>query len=205
MTTRVMAGIQNTYTKRKLLALSPFPTSQQAINLCRSEESAKANMKSLSNLPAVSYVQTKDQRPFRPSETGRCGSCGRSTHCNGEPCPAIGKQFHNCGENNHFSPCCPKKPKSESTNGGGAKSGGGNQKGTHSGNKQGEHSDRSRVHMKRIFVGNVRAHRRHRPAPTIPVQLRDSTGKLLTTITKTIPDGGAEATVGRMYVLRDLG
>ena len=59
--------------------------------------------------------------------------------------------------------------------------------------------------MKRILVGNVRAHRRHRPAPTIPVQLRDSTGKLLTTITKTIPDGGAEATVGRMYVLRDLG
>ena len=149
----VMAGIRDTDTKRKLLALSLFPTSQQAINICRSEESAKANEKSLSNPPAVSYVQTKSQRPFRPSETGRFGSCDRSTHRNGEPCPAFGKQCHKCGENNHFSPCCPKKPKAEAT------IGGGKQKGTHSGNKQGEHSDQSRVHMKRIVVGNFRAHR----------------------------------------------
>lgn len=59
--------------------------------------------------------------------------------------------------------------------------------------------------MKRIVVGNVRAHRRHRPAPTIPLLLRDAAGKVLTTINETIPDGGAEATVGGMDVLRALG
>jgi hypothetical protein len=59
--------------------------------------------------------------------------------------------------------------------------------------------------MKRIVVGNVRAHRRHRPAPTIPLLLRDAAGKVLTTVSKTIPNGGAEAPVGGMDVLRALG
>ena len=45
LTTRIMAGVRDTETKRKLLALSPFPTVQQTINICRSEESAKANEK----------------------------------------------------------------------------------------------------------------------------------------------------------------
>jgi hypothetical protein len=35
--TRIMAGVHDTETKRKLLALSPFPSAQQAINVCRSE------------------------------------------------------------------------------------------------------------------------------------------------------------------------
>lgn len=35
MATRIMAGIRDTETRRKLLALSPFPTGQQAINICR--------------------------------------------------------------------------------------------------------------------------------------------------------------------------
>ncbi|KAI9560516.1 hypothetical protein GHT06_011451 [Daphnia sinensis] len=93
----------------------------------------------------------------------------------------------------------------EATTGDGASSGGSSKKGAQPGSKQVDHSDRSRVHMKRIVVGNVRAHRRHRPAPTIPLQLRDSTGQLLTTVKITIPGGGAEATVGDMYVLRELG
>jgi hypothetical protein len=56
LTTRIMAGVRDTETKRKLLALSPFPTAQQTINICRSEESAKANEKSLSNPSAISHV-----------------------------------------------------------------------------------------------------------------------------------------------------
>jgi hypothetical protein len=39
------AGIRDSETSRKLLALSPFPTLQHTINICRSEEAAKANEK----------------------------------------------------------------------------------------------------------------------------------------------------------------
>ena len=117
LTTRIMAGVRDTETKRKLLALSPFPTVQQTINICRSEESAKANEKSLSNPPAISHVQTRSHRQPRQTDGGRCGSCGRLAHRTGETSPAIGKQ---CGANNHFSPCCPKKPKVETPDSGGA-------------------------------------------------------------------------------------
>lgn len=48
MATRIMAGIQDAETKRRLLAISPFPTSQQTINICRSKELARANERSLS-------------------------------------------------------------------------------------------------------------------------------------------------------------
>jgi hypothetical protein len=77
LTTRIMAGVRDTETKRKLLALSPFPTAQQTINICRSEESAKADEKSLSNPPAISHVQTRSHRQPRQTDGGRCGSCGR--------------------------------------------------------------------------------------------------------------------------------
>jgi hypothetical protein len=34
LTTRIMAGIRDSETRRKLLALSPFPTLQNTINIC---------------------------------------------------------------------------------------------------------------------------------------------------------------------------
>jgi hypothetical protein len=55
--TRIMAGVRDTETKRKLLALSPFPSAQQAINVCRSEEAARINEKSLSNQSVVHHVR----------------------------------------------------------------------------------------------------------------------------------------------------
>ena len=88
LTTRIMAGVRDTETKRKLLALSPFPTAQQTINICRSEESAKANEKSLSNPPAISQVQTRSHRQPRQTDGGRCGSCGRLAHRTGEVRPS---------------------------------------------------------------------------------------------------------------------
>ena len=41
MATGIMTGIRDVATKQKLLALTPFPTAQDAVNLCRSEESAR--------------------------------------------------------------------------------------------------------------------------------------------------------------------
>ena len=59
--------------------------------------------------------------------------------------------------------------------------------------------------MKRIVVGNVQTSRRRRPAPTISIQFAHSSGQAFTTIEKVTPDGGVEATVGGMDVLRTLG
>ena len=119
--------------------------------------------------------------PFRQADTSSCGSCGRSAHRTGELCPAIGKQCHSCGDSNHFSLCCPKKSKSDATEGGtgngGGASGGGACGSSHEGGipgfKPADYSSRSRVHMKRMIVGTVRARQRHRPAPTISLQFRD--------------------------------
>jgi hypothetical protein len=87
LTTRIMAGIRDSETRRKLLALSPFTTLQHTINICRSEEAAKANEKSLSNPPVISHMQTRHQGSAWQTDTSRCGSCGRLSHRVGEPCP----------------------------------------------------------------------------------------------------------------------
>jgi hypothetical protein len=55
------------------------------------------------------------------------------------------------------------------------------------------------------MVGNVQTNRRRRPVPTIPLQLCDLTGKVIATIPRATPDGGAEATVGSMDVLHAVG
>ncbi|KZS02114.1 Uncharacterized protein APZ42_000982, partial [Daphnia magna] len=169
MATRIMAGIQDAETKRRLLAISPFPTSQQTINICRSEESARANERSLSGPASVAKIQLKHQRQFRQSEVNKCGSCGRPTHHSDEPCPAIGKQCHNCGNENHFAPCCPMRSRSSAGHRAGGSGSSGGPGG--SGSSGGTGSNRSRVNMKRVVVGNVSTCRRRRPAPTIPMQI----------------------------------
>jgi hypothetical protein len=68
MATRIMAGVRDSETKKKLLALSPFPTAQTAVNLCRSEESARANEKILSQT-AVASIQTRQSGKHLPSSS----------------------------------------------------------------------------------------------------------------------------------------
>jgi hypothetical protein len=158
MATRIMAGIRDTETRRKLLALSPFPTGQQAINICRSDKSAKASEKSLNHPPSVAQLHSKSQRPDTASDNHRCGSCGQSAHRANDPCPATGKQCHRCGGMNHFSPCCSKNRKPEKTEGagaGGGSSGGHGNVGTSSSgtNSRGDAgSSRPRSHMQRVVI-----------------------------------------------------
>ncbi len=56
MATRIMAQIRDSETKKKLVALSPFLTTQ-AVNLYRSEESARANEKILGHRKNVPYLR----------------------------------------------------------------------------------------------------------------------------------------------------
>lgn len=147
---------------------------------------------SLSNPPVISHVQTRSQRPVKQVDSGRCGSCGRLSDRTSKNYLTIGKQCHNCGKSNHFSSCCPKKPRAETSNTGGTSSSGNCRGARLEGKGNDSHSSRPRVHMKPIVVGNMRTNQRRRPAPTISLQLCDRTGKTIATIQKTTQDGGAE-------------
>ena len=66
LVTRIIAGTRDAETKKKLLAMSPFPLLQTTINICRSDESARANEGSLSNQAGISAIQKKSSRMDRP-------------------------------------------------------------------------------------------------------------------------------------------
>ena len=60
-----MTGIRDAATKRKLLSLVPFTAAQVAVNLCRSEESARANVGTLQGTADISAVHHQLQ-PANP-------------------------------------------------------------------------------------------------------------------------------------------
>ena len=63
LATGIMTGIRDAATKQKLLALVPFPTAQAAVNLCRSEESAKSGVSTLQGTADVSAVHHHQHPP----------------------------------------------------------------------------------------------------------------------------------------------
>jgi hypothetical protein len=200
-----MAGIRDTEAKRKLLALTPFPSAQQAINMCRSEEAARMNERSLSNQSSINHV-----RPHQRNDAtaASCGSCGRNIHRPGEACPATGKTCHNCGGSNHFSPRCPKPRRSSNTgqSGGGTGKSEGAQPGSGGSSTGGFPSGpRTKGKIGRIVVGSIRNPRRWRRAPTVSLRVLDDKGQFLSTIDKVIPDGGAEVSVGGLDILMAIG
>jgi hypothetical protein len=125
LVTRIIAGTRDAETKKKLLAISPFPSLQVAVNTCRSEESARANERTLSRQSGVAAILNKNNKPDHHSSK-ECSACGRPAHSNGVSCPAMGKQCHTCGKQDHFSPRCPNRDKGKASgssgSGAGAKS-----------------------------------------------------------------------------------
>lgn len=103
VTTRIISGIKESETRRKLLARIPFPSLQEAIIICRTEESASQNGQILGTSSPINRVFNKpvkkigfrnpSQSPPRSHQSnfGNCGSCGLSHH--NEPCPAQGLNF----------------------------------------------------------------------------------------------------------------
>ncbi|KZR99048.1 Uncharacterized protein APZ42_005255, partial [Daphnia magna] len=152
LATRVMAGVRDGESRRKLLSLSPFPTLQQAVNLCRGEESARANERTLSGQSSVNALNARPRRQPLPPGTATCNTCGRSAHNKEEVCPAIGRKCHICNEADHFSPRCPKRPQSESTSR--------------------EKSVRFKAKVPHIAVCNLQVTNGHRKTPIITLDLR---------------------------------
>ena len=191
MATGIMTGIRDVATKQKLLALTPFPTAQDAVNLCRSEESARANVSTLrgtNDIGAVHHQPPPTQQQQQQGGTRqkvRCHNCGNFSH-RGPKCPAIGRNCLWCGAADHFSPVCPAKlagkpsiqPPPTSS---------------------GTHPPSVNRH---ILIGSVHTSRRR--VPTISVQIRRGPGYAAVILDGVIPDGGAEVSVAGPDVLRSL-
>ena len=116
LTTRIMSGLRNQETRRKLLALRPFPSLERIIDICRSEEAAQANNEVLQdvinrshNVFSITDHRGQSQRsPSRGRQGPPCGRCGRSSHLRGT-CPAADQACFSCGIRGHFATVCRKK------------------------------------------------------------------------------------------------
>ena len=203
LVTRIIAGTRDAETKKKLLAMSPFPALQPTINICRSEESARANERSLSGHSGISSIQTKRNRTERP-HANECKSCGHAAHPTGTTCPAIGRTCHSCGKPDHFAPKCPTRDRGKSGGGGSNDSSGGSNGGSSGGGGGGSGGSKSKVGH--ITIGNVQANHRQRRSPTIALEvLLDGSGSSVATINEAIPDPGAEVSVAGRDVMAALG
>ncbi|XP_046438430.1 uncharacterized protein LOC124189960 [Daphnia pulex] len=185
LVTRIIAGTRDAETKKKLLAISPFPCLQVAVNICRSEESARANERTLSGQSGVAAIHPKNGKVDNRS-SNECGACGRSAHVNGATCPAMGRNCHACGKPDHFSPRCPNRDKGKFGANGGM--GGG-----------------AKSKMAHITIGNVQDTHRRRCSPTIVLNVICDDGSVGAQISDVIPDPGAEVSVGGRDVMASLG
>ena len=171
-----------------------------AVNLCRSEESARSGERSLGEASKVSSIQSQsNRRPDRPANVSKpsCGKCGRFAHATGVICPAIAGSCHLCNAIGHFSPCCPKKTATTAAKPAAASAS------VKPADPTVKVSERRVVISAKIaIVYSVTA----RSAPVISVDVYDMKSKdFIATIDSAIPDGGEEVTVAGLDVLKALG
>ena len=76
MTTRIMSGIRDSDVRKKLMSLSPFPTMDQAVDLCRSEESAAQSEHQFTNrhVAKVKTQHKKTEKTETKTEDAQCVS-----------------------------------------------------------------------------------------------------------------------------------
>ncbi|XP_077975175.1 uncharacterized protein LOC144431215 [Styela clava] len=177
LTTRIIAGARNATAREELLAKSPFPNLQTAVDLCRSKEMAIINNSDLSKKqnPIANSIQIKKpfQRRFKPKNDRNnmpCQYCGRR-HSQGKlNCPAYGKICGECGKKNHFSQKCRTKVNTGET----------------------------------IGVVKVRAIQENRRAPKISINVFSPTGNHFWGTSLALPDSGAEICLGSRKFLEQI-
>ena len=102
MTNRIMSGILDQESRKKLLAITQFPALHDAVNLCRSEEAAAANEPMFRKGASLKKVQERYKRK-RDGPTKSCNKCGYQAHSEQVTCPAIGKEYKTCKKIGHFA------------------------------------------------------------------------------------------------------
>ena len=199
LTTRIMSGLRNQDTRRKLLALRPFPSLERVIDICRSEEAAQANddvlqdvMNRSHSVFSISDRRGQNQRsPSRARSSQPCGRCGRSSHLRGT-CPATDQACFSCGSRGHFATMCRKKQPFQQLR---ADSDAPRR------SRSRQRHERHQAAVPEVFVGSLQ---RNLQAPKITVKLEDPRGAFSGRVNAT-PDSGAEITVMSSATAHALG
>lgn len=89
MTVRILASSRDAEAKQKLFAMRDFPTLQQAVDVCRSEESARQNVRELDGQAAVSRVpdQKRRDKVAATNKGPKCPTCKRKPQARRRPAP----------------------------------------------------------------------------------------------------------------------
>ena len=86
------------------------PTLATAINICRSMEATKAQLRVMTTRGETDTVTVHElynegrSKAVRPSRIANCGNCGFKHQP--RQCPACGKTCYKCGKRNHFAAVC---------------------------------------------------------------------------------------------------
>ncbi len=128
LASRIISGIRDGETRRKLLALSPFPTLDKVKEICSAEESAHNDDDTMGKRSAaINTVNTDAEKKYprkkgnRRSQGGgdqqadKCGNCGHDAHKKDEVCPAKDLKCNFCDRRGHFESVCRKKRSQESS------------------------------------------------------------------------------------------
>ncbi|XP_067930675.1 uncharacterized protein [Watersipora subatra] len=117
---RIVLGIHEDCTRKKLIALGNNLTLEEAVKICRSQELAARAMKDISSQALTSDLPTKPvkavfrssrrQKPAHVSKpsvgkSGTCGYCGGTTHPRSQ-CPARSDRCKECIKGGHWGKAC---------------------------------------------------------------------------------------------------
>lgn len=126
LTTRIMSGIRDPETRRKLLAITPPPSLLTTVDICRSEESARNDEAALANndkghtkidrIGKKTWQRSKTRNNATSKHNHRCGYCGKSAHKTRDECPARHSVCSVCKKMGHWATCCRQNnPQTKST------------------------------------------------------------------------------------------
>ncbi len=145
LASRIISGIRDGETRRKLLALSPFPTLDKVKEICSAEESAQNDdVKMGKRATEVNRTIAGEEQKYprkkgnrrqqqgggqgqqggqQGEKANKCGRCGRNAHQKDQVCPAKEATCNFCEKKGHFESVCrtknqppPKYPGSKKTN-----------------------------------------------------------------------------------------
>ena len=181
LTARLISGIHDEGTQKKLLTISPFPKLDQVIAKVNAEESAARDNNSLRGREVNrNFTQGQDRsRNSSPSTSSShphsptCNRCGKGEHRSGQTCPAKNQTCNYCNKLGHWEVVCKVKIRDNETN------------------KQRSPQQSKRVG--RIIINHVAA--TDHKCPEVTVKITHSSLNVELGEMQAIPDTGAEVCV----------